>query len=655
MAILKSFCSIFLPRALVVALAAGLFYTIDVQSEQDILKVQDVGIVELQKRVVSADFDHVVSDLLFLSHQAEYHDVITSREWAHLAIHYRAFAASKNIYDQVRFIDVTGMERVRVNYNRGNPSIVADDKLQNKARRYYFQDTLNLSRNEIFISPFDLNIEHGEVEQPLKPMIRFGTPVFDHEGNRHGVILLNYLGKPLIDRFVRTHLLNPDRSHLLNADGYWLHGTSSNDEWGFMFSDRKNRTFAHKFPQEWKQIIAAESGQFQTEKGLYTFATVHPMKEGWKSSSGAVEAFKPSSGYLEASAYKWKIVSYIPQVEFLAETRRGAGNIIQLSALLIVLLAIGSWQLAKARVQHRLDEVAVRNSEISLNEAQKISSGGSWELDLVTENLWWSDGIYRVFEIDKKEFGASYEAFLAAIHPDDSERVNKAYTDSLESKEQYSIEHRLLMKDGRVKWVKEHCRTFYNDEGVPTRSIGAVQDITESVQAKNDMLEMNERLKELASTDPLTKVFNRRFFMQHASREFARFKRYGGKIAILFIDADNFKAINDSYGHAGGDKALISFVETLKAELRNVDVIGRTGGDEFAVLLPETGERHAMEVAARICSRASSSLAFTVSIGVSTPSNEIDSIEILINNADKAMYTAKERGRNQVVNLGDSS
>ena len=601
--------------------------------------------VALQKEAITQNFDLVISDLLNLSQHAAKHMVLgedKQDELRLLANEYFTFSAVKEIYDQVRFIDADGMEKVRVNYNGGKPVIVPGNELQKKGGRYYFQETFRLSRNEIFVSPFDLNIEHGMIEKPFKPMIRFGVPVFDSEGGKRGIIVLNYLGQKLIDHFIRIHGDHPNRSHLLNADGYWLHGNSDKSEWSFMFPEQQQRSFSRSFPQEWQRISADDTGQFQTANGLFTFLTLNPLP-------------KKHMITIYPRSYQWKIVSFVSEDEIVAGNWALAADMLQLLILAISFVAFVSWLLAKAKVQHELDEASLRYSEASLNEAQRISSVGSWELDLITDRLQWSDQIYRIFEIDPEKFGASYEGFLDAIHPDDRERVNKAYTDSVESGSPYDIEHRLLMKDGRVKWVKEYCHTFYNDEGEPIRSIGTVQDVTENVEAKHAILEANKKLQELASTDPLTKVSNRRFFMQHAAREFARFKRYGGEMAILFIDADNFKEVNDKHGHAAGDRALISFVEMLKAELRNVDVIGRTGGDEFAVLLPETGEHHAMKIATRICSRTSSSLGFTVSIGVATPSNETDSIEMVISNADKAMYMAKERGRNRVVNLGDSS
>jgi len=124
-------------------------------------------------------------------------------------------------------------------------------------------------------------------------------------------------------------------------------------------------------------------------------------------------------------------------------------------------------------------ETALRASETRLTTAQRIAHVGNWELDLASNKLWWSEEIFRIFEIDPKQFQASYEAFLAAIHPDDRDAVNQAYSASLENKAPYEIDHRLLFQDGRIKYVHENCDTEFDADGKPLRSMGTVQDITE--------------------------------------------------------------------------------------------------------------------------------------------------------------------------------
>jgi PAS domain S-box-containing protein len=118
-----------------------------------------------------------------------------------------------------------------------------------------------------------------------------------------------------------------------------------------------------------------------------------------------------------------------------------------------------------------------------LKEAQRIARLGSWTLDLRSSYLEWSDEIFRIFELDPTRFDASYDAFLDAVHPEDREMVNKAYTDSLADHQPYAITHRLLFKDGRVKYVEERCETLYDAEGRPMLSRGTVQDITAAMEA----------------------------------------------------------------------------------------------------------------------------------------------------------------------------
>jgi len=138
---------------------------------------------------------------------------------------------------------------------------------------------------------------------------------------------------------------------------------------------------------------------------------------------------------------------------------------------------------------------ALRESERRLNEAQRIAQVGSWELNLKTQQLTWSAEIFRMFEISPERFGATYEAFLAAIHPEDREAVNTAYLRSLETRAPYRILHRLRMADGRIKHVQEDCESEFAPDGTPLVSRGTVQDVTERVVAEQALRESEMRLK----------------------------------------------------------------------------------------------------------------------------------------------------------------
>lgn len=141
-------------------------------------------------------------------------------------------------------------------------------------------------------------------------------------------------------------------------------------------------------------------------------------------------------------------------------------------------------------------EEQLRQSEKRLSEAQTIAHVGSWELNLITNELVWSEENYRIFELDPADAPPDYERFLQCVHPDDRARVDKVYTESITSHTAYTVEHRLLLPDGRVKYVIECCETFYDEAGNPLRSVGTTQDITDRRLAEETLRRNEELLKE---------------------------------------------------------------------------------------------------------------------------------------------------------------
>ena len=130
-----------------------------------------------------------------------------------------------------------------------------------------------------------------------------------------------------------------------------------------------------------------------------------------------------------------------------------------------------------------------------LREAQRIAQMGNWELDLWTNTLYWSEEIYRIFELDSEQFEASYEAFLQMVHPEDRAFVHEAFNHHLWDRRPYKTVHRLQFPDGRIKYVQEQCETLYNDDGTPYLSLGTVQDVTELKQAEMALAELNADLE----------------------------------------------------------------------------------------------------------------------------------------------------------------
>ena len=168
----------------------------------------------------------------------------------------------------------------------------------------------------------------------------------------------------------------------------------------------------------------------------------------------------------------------------------------------------------------------------------------------------------------------------------------------------------------------------------------------------------NRELTKLSNTDALTQVFNRRYLMQVMTKEVLRAQRYGTALSLLLIDIDNFKGLNDTYGHQAGDQVLIDLCQRMKAKLRFTDILARYGGEEFAVLLTQIPLINAEKAGEHVRNRIARTpflidnqeLAVTVSCGVSSfVSGSCDSVDSLIMEADKALYEAKKQGKNRVV------
>lgn len=182
-------------------------------------------------------------------------------------------------------------------------------------------------------------------------------------------------------------------------------------------------------------------------------------------------------------------------------------------------------------------------------------------------------------------------------------------------------------------------------------------DITDKKNAENRLNEMSEELFILATTDSLTNTLNRRYFLEQAQVEKKRCQREKYGYALLMLDLDYFKSINDRYGHACGDLVLSSIANTLKVELRDYDLLGRMGGEEFAILLPNTTHQSALSIAQLIRKSVENQtieyrghqINVTISIGLSLDENADKGFDSLFLIADKLLYLAKQQGRNQVV------
>lgn len=235
-----------------------------------------------------------------------------------------AFSKHKAIYHQIRFLDKTGMEVLRVDRTQGTSIIVPREKLQNKKKRYYFADTAKLASGKLMISPLDLNRERGQVEQPLRPVIRYGTPVYDDNNQLQGIVLFNVLADKFLE-LVRQKNRGSEKAFFVSDKGYYFSNPDSKKEWGGKTDLDTGKSFKGDFPVLSSQVLASKS--FKTvDHDEYIVATAPVFLDTEKTRMlGSIVSIIPTSEVFSSVTKFRNIFLIISACVFLATLVLGIG------------------------------------------------------------------------------------------------------------------------------------------------------------------------------------------------------------------------------------------------------------------------------------------------------------------------------------------
>ncbi len=298
----------------------------------------------------------------------------------------------------------------------------------------------------------------------------------------------------------------------------------------------------------------------------------------------------------------------------------------------------------QALERERASTVAAQQAHRDLARAQELSGMGSWDWDIASDTVTWSDQLYVLAGVDRGELTPSIPAFLNLMHPEDRERVGALIHHAHQSRAELNFECRLVRPDGIVRTIHALGETVTDDRGKVMLMSGTCHDVTESRR-------LQDEIAHLAFHDPLTGLANRRLFLDRLDHALAHLRRSNGTCAILFIDLDDFKKINDDCGHAAGDALLVEVANRLRRSVRETDTIARFGGDEFAVLCEEADMEIASQTAERIAAELNRSMPIEgnhvvvgASIGISVAECDTEA-DALLHQADHAMYAVKTQRR----------
>jgi len=341
---LRTFLRVFVPSLLILAGLVAAIHRVDLEAERRVREREATSLVELQQTTIVSELASVRSDLRFLATERDiraFASAPDSSDAGEIARAYALFGDAKGRYDQIRFLDLEGRERIRVNFRAGGPRIVPPDELQAKGDRYYVESALRLGPGEVFVSRFDLNVEHGRVERPIKPVIRFAAPVFDASGERRGILVLNYLGDRLLSFLDDLARSFAGRAMLLDFEGYWLIGPNPDDAWGFVFDE--SRSFRHERPEIWDAMAGRDEGVIDQGGDAFAFRKIDV------------------AGGLT-------LVAHTPREVIRRRPGRVLARLVVLSSVMAILLGGFAVAHAQAAATRRSQEARLRDSEARLRK-----------------------------------------------------------------------------------------------------------------------------------------------------------------------------------------------------------------------------------------------------------------------------------------------
>lgn len=631
--LLPHFLRVFLPLLLFALVASTVLMVLENRHVRELLYVEQEQQVALSLASLQLDIAGLIQELLYLSRSDSLRRFINGQGGEAATRDIAAFAEQMGRYDQVRWLDREGMERLRIEYRDGELRILPEAQLQDKSKRYYFTEGMALDIGSVYLSPLDLNIEHNRIERPYRPMLRVATPTVGEGGRPDGLLVFNYQASQLLQNFAASRQSRDTEIYLLNSEGYWLYNRDSERQWGFMFG--LDKRFQNEHPDVWQAMQQQEYGTLEKPEGRFVFARMRPQAYANK---------HVVMGSTQKHQRAWFVVSFYPVTSQMQHYRENAISYGTLAAAVVLVLALVSALLARTTCEkHQLQDRLALHAKV-----MATATNGVMITDTESRILDVNDAFTSLTGYRREEVLGRTPAILSSGRHDASF---------------YGEMWRRIKETGF--WEGEIWNRHKSGELFPEwLSISAVRDhlgrITHYIAIFSLLSEQKsteKRLRQLANSDTLTGLLNRNLLYDRAGQAMAQSRRSNTRTAFLFLDLDGFKPINDALGHAAGDTVLKTVATRLSGSVRESDTVARYGGDEFVVLLSGLRvQSEAQEVAQKILQRIAEPMLIDgnevrvgCSIGISFFPDDGDSVEVLLKHADQAMYQAKARGKGNVA------
>ncbi len=498
-------------------------------SQQQALLTQSGLLLNRQITRFELAFKEIHSDLLYLANISHIRNLHRESNQAHAIVSASQellnFSAKKKRYDQIRFIDNHGMERIRINYNGGAPETVPLESLQSKAHRYYFTKSIGILPNQIYTSRFDLNMEHGEVEVPLKPMIRFATPVTDPTGEKIGVLVVNYLGRELLSDLEENVSGFEGHALLLNEQGDYIISHIKELAWNFMFPNQPEIDFQADFPDAWLHINAKSSGQYVGPEGLFNFA--RPTSHDRITSSDTLS---------DQSDHLFILVHYIAENQLQQRTDRKLQELLPAVALFALVLAIAIGFLLWNRSKQKYSEQQILQLHQAISDERDLFVGGpttiirwryafGWPVDYISAN------VETLLGYPAARFFSGELTLSSIIAPDFLQQVadETEKTRDLTSSWFERTPYQVVTASGERLWIQDTTTIIRDRQGRITHFFAYINDITPLKRAEERLIRSHNYIQKILDTiaDP-TLVININDYSLQLSNQSARDIYCGG-------------------------------------------------------------------------------------------------------------------------------
>ncbi|MAX23170.1 MAG: hypothetical protein CMJ19_01600 [Phycisphaeraceae bacterium] len=509
-----AYASILIFSVILCVLIIVYYYRSQITAFYNRADASSISEISLHESMFKKDLLQVASDTRLLADNhvmLRYADHPSPEMEADVESFWKRMLTERETYDQIRLLDLSGMEVLRVDYNNKFPISIPKSELQDKSERYYVTDVQSLRMGRVYVSPMDVNQENGVPEQPLKPTIRFASGVYNSLQKRVGILVINYNASNYLSMLRASSHDEKADFMILNHDSYWLMHPDQQYEWGQYIPGSADTKFGTMFPQAWEQIQRQKRGKLLIKDNVYDFDTFD--------------------------------------------------------------------------LQNLADYVSTRR--LIVNDKDKSSNDSQ----------------------------IKYVAHLPS-------HVIGAYR------------KKLMMQCAFVLliWTVLSLLPCW---GLSNLLVNYFHEHTE--------------LSHRAHHDNVTGLANRVLFTERLEHALMMSERYERICAVLYVDLDGFKPVNDEYGHHIGDELLVSVAGRMHSCIRKTDTVARIGGDEFAILLAEIANRNdAIRIGEKVISRlfdpiptSKGPVSVGASLGVAVYPEDGHGPEALLEHADKQMYENK--------------